>query len=457
MGQYKLSKYVYVDERDDEVFLYNANKIDMCCMSKCRYEQLMYQLEANQLEVEQKSNAYLLEKSYVVKSEIDENRIADYTYIQTCHSNRQMMLTILPTEGCNFRCEYCYEEHKNNVMSESIQESVIKFVRNNIRFYGGLMVSWFGGEPLLYPEVIEKLTCEFKKICKLNKKPYSSVMTTNGYLLDFNMFQRMKKCNVMNYQITLDGLASIHDKQRFLAGGMPTFSTIINNLKDIKEKEKSKLYSFTIRTNLTVKSLKTYPEFAKFLEDTFLDDQRFAQRVRLAWNGSNEESYNENVISNWDVGLLGNGIDINKEVNRLISDIENEGLLRQAFLEQIGTMFPCYAAKSNSFVFGPDGRVFKCTVHFDDDKNGIIGNLSKAGHIDYDEEISVKWVTQASDNHSKCHDCVVYPICQGVGCPYKMSVYGLKEEKCEATRKYIINTYKIYSANKKICCNIQEI
>lgn len=213
MGKYKISKYVYVDRQGDIYYLYNTNKIDMIYMSKERYQLLKDNLESDALNVEQDGIKYLLDKAYIIKSEINENRIADYTYIQSCHSNRQLLLTILPTEGCNFRCEYCYEEHKNNVMSDSVQKSIIKFVRNNIRFYGGLVVSWFGGEPLLYPEVIEKLTDEFKKICKIHKKPYSSIMTTNGYLLDFEMFLRMKKCNVMNYQITLDGLAEIHDKR----------------------------------------------------------------------------------------------------------------------------------------------------------------------------------------------------------------------------------------------------
>lgn len=407
------------------------------------------------MNVEQDGIKYLLDKAYIIKSEINENRIADYTYIQSCHSNRQLLLTILPTEGCNFRCEYCYEEHKNNVMSDSVQKSIIKFVRNNIRFYGGLVVSWFGGEPLLYPEVIEKLTDEFKKICKIHKKPYSSIMTTNGYLLDFEMFLRMKKCNVMNYQITLDGLAEIHDKQRFLAGGAPTFDTIVKNLREIKEKEKSKLYSFSIRTNLTVKSLACYPKYVKFLNENFLDDQRFRQRVRLAWNGTNTEEYDENIISGWD--SISNGTNLQEEINKQIQNVENESLLKDAFLEQIGTQFPCYAAKSNSFIFGPDGRVFKCTVHFDDCEDGVIGTLNESGHIKFNEEANVKWVTQTTEDRNKCYDCVVYPICQGVSCPYKMSVFGLREEQCENKRNHIINTYKVYSVNAKICRNFQEI
>ena len=92
-------------------------------------------------------------------------------------------------------------------------------------------------------------------------------------------------------------MAEIHDKQRYLAGGQPTFDIIVKNLKEIKEREKSKFYTITIRTNLTVQSLEAYPKFAEFIKTNFLDDGRFSQRIRVAWNGTNSEEYEKNIIS----------------------------------------------------------------------------------------------------------------------------------------------------------------
>ena len=36
--------------------------------------------------------------------------------------NKSLLLTIMPTEACNFRCPYCYEPHENITMTSDIVE-----------------------------------------------------------------------------------------------------------------------------------------------------------------------------------------------------------------------------------------------------------------------------------------------------------------------------------------------
>ena len=43
-------------------------------------------------------------------------------------------------------------------MSEAVQNSIIKFVQKNIRYYTELNVGWFGGEPLEALDVVENLS-----------------------------------------------------------------------------------------------------------------------------------------------------------------------------------------------------------------------------------------------------------------------------------------------------------
>ena len=457
---YKLSKYLYEDEKEGYVFLYNTYKVDMLKIKKPLFEAIKENLSDIKENPENPVIAKLIEKRYLVEDSVNEDREGDLMYLKTCHSNRQLLLTILPTEGCNFRCEYCYEEHKQNKMSEETQEALIKFVRNNLKYYGGLSVSWFGGEPLLYPEIIEHLSEEFKKICKSFKKPYTAIMTTNGYLLDYDMFCRMKKCNVTNYQITIDGPAEVHDKQRFLAGGQPTYDRIISNLTDIKEKEKSKFYTFSLRTNLTVESAKAYPKLAQFLKENFFVDGRFTPRVRIAWNGTNDADYEKNIISDIS-SIFGEGSSLEQTQENLqksMYGITDENALRKNFNEIMFAHYPCYAAKANSFIFGPDGRLFKCTVHFDDSKDGVAGYLKADGHLEVNDTIDAKWVTQMTANDKeKCYDCKAYPLCQGVGCPYKMSVRGRRDDECEAKVAEIISTFRVFSSNEKICADVEEM
>lgn len=38
--------------------------------------------------------------------------------------NQTLMLTIMPTEGCNFRCPYCYEDHESVSMFRAMVDRI---------------------------------------------------------------------------------------------------------------------------------------------------------------------------------------------------------------------------------------------------------------------------------------------------------------------------------------------
>ena len=69
-------------------------------------------------------------------------------------------LTICPTMGCNFDCPYCFEGHRPGVMSAEVQDDVVALAGRMLEASEAraLLVTWFGGEPLLAPGVIESLS-----------------------------------------------------------------------------------------------------------------------------------------------------------------------------------------------------------------------------------------------------------------------------------------------------------
>lgn len=67
-------------------------------------------------------------------------------YLKSCNF---LQLIILPTEGCNFRCTYCYENHENKKMLPETKESIINFVEKNISKYTALRIEWFGGRTVM--------------------------------------------------------------------------------------------------------------------------------------------------------------------------------------------------------------------------------------------------------------------------------------------------------------------
>jgi uncharacterized protein len=60
----------------------------------------------------------------------------------------------------------------------------------------------------------------------------------------------------------------------------------------------------------------------------------------------------------------------------------------------------CYAAKANSFLIRPDGRIGKCTVDLYSDRN-TVGHLNEDGTMEIDNSRFSKWVRGLSSGNSK--------------------------------------------------------
>jgi len=84
--------------------------------------------------------------------------------------------TISITNKCNLRCSYCYERHLNTEYGHISDEVMVQIAEFINRQGNAGTVYLFGGEPLLYKEIV-KFYCE-----KINAKQF--VITTNGTLLD---------------------------------------------------------------------------------------------------------------------------------------------------------------------------------------------------------------------------------------------------------------------------------
>ncbi|MFR6582323.1 MAG: radical SAM protein [Ruminococcus sp.] len=100
-------------------------------------------------------------------------------------------------------------------------------------------------------------------------------MTTNGYLLTPEVFERLLKLEVYNYQITIDGVQENHDKYRTLKNGAPTFEKIIDNLQNISKNIKSNAFKIAIRANITKESFEHIDEFMDLMYKEFHHDKRF--------------------------------------------------------------------------------------------------------------------------------------------------------------------------------------
>jgi len=349
----------------------------------------------------------LTDKSYIVDDDVDELARAELRYFETAHSTGKLLLTILPTEDCNFRCQYCYEEHNAGKMTKKVINALKNYVERNLFRYDMLQVNWFGGEPLEAIDVIFELSDFFIELCAQQKKPYRASITTNGYSLDVALFKKLYSMHIVDYQITLDGTEETHNLSRPHKDGANTHKAIISNLFELRDKVKTSNVHINVRTNITKSVLNNIDSHISFLDKEFGGDSRFGVIFKIAWSNGKDTLFNQSELLQ-----TGELLDVlckcaNKKLNFLI----NRGQICSA-------NGICYAAHSNAYVFGATGRIYKCTVEYSQAINNI-GYISEDGYLHIDKDKWAFWVmkTPFKGGYEKCSMCFFQPACMGVYCP----------------------------------------
>ncbi|MCY1528989.1 radical SAM/SPASM domain protein maturase [compost metagenome] len=287
-------------------------------------------------------------------------------------------VTLMPTEQCNFRCTYCYEDFSIGKMSPKTIAAVKRFMMNRIASLNYLSLQWFGGEPLAAKGVVYEISEFAKSLCADHGVGFGGMLTTNGYLLDIKTAERLFELNQKGYQISLDGAGTIHDSTRKLASGAGTFDRIWTNLKAIRDSDLE--VSILLRVHLTPENAQSVRELAVMLRTEFLHDRRFSVFLKPIENlgGPNRASISS-LSDDERAPRLG-------ELYRILyGDQPSSAASKKENLEI------CYASRPNSLVIRADGRVQKCTVLLSKDHN-TVGHLTHDGRIQLDRGLMSKWM-----------------------------------------------------------------
>ncbi|WP_150241892.1 radical SAM/SPASM domain-containing protein [Nocardiopsis quinghaiensis] len=373
-------------------------------------------------------------KGFLVPADTDEDDVAAAVSSRRKHRRDVLDLIIMPTEACNFRCDYCYEDFALGRMLTSVREGVRRLVRERHAAHPlqTLSVSWFGGEPLVAFEVIEELSEFFQSFCAENGVRYSAGITTNGYLLTEDVARRCLDLSISRYQITVDGPRSTHDASRYLIGGGRTYDEIVHNLEGMSVLEDD--FQVTLRTNFTEHNRDRVPELIDELGRRFSRDPRFTTIYRPvgSWGGPQDEETGAHSGKQAELHKLD-----------LCSHAADRGLSNgdERMLRPNGSV--CYAASPWSFVIRPNGLVNKCTVALRDQRNAV-GRLDEEGGLNLDEERMSLWVDTDDTSDSGCQSCFFQPSCQGAACPLVRLEEGRRP--CPPHKVWIGPTIETYAS-----------
>ncbi|NRD74915.1 radical SAM protein [Shewanella sp. VB17] len=298
-------------------------------------------------------------------------------YIATS-SEGYLYLMLLPTEKCNFRCVYCYEDFEIGKMSQDTVHGIKNLLTKAAPTLKNLTIAWFGGEPTLNSKAIEDISSHIMDLKRTYGFKYNGGMTTNGYLLNYPLFNRLVELGVNTYQVSLDGGKEAHNKTRIQLNGSGSFDQIWHNLISFKQSQHD--FKLVIRLHVTDDNAQSMLDLCHQITQNFGSDKRYTIHVES--------------IKNLGKGVTGDGSKHQpSDGERTVNKIKE---LMSYNLDTVSkhtkkNPYICYAAMPKQLLIRADGRIGKCSVMFNDDRN-TLGKINRDGSYSLDGDKLELWV-----------------------------------------------------------------
>lgn len=425
---FKLSQYtILVEQSEDWVILFNSFTGSVIKLEITTYNKI------SDGYFDKESTPYfdaLVNQGFIVHSSTDEyNKLQLLLRQKLQHSAPETLsYVIAPTLLCNLRCSYCFENktyHKSK-MSYNTMDKVIDFITQQtqkIRSCKKVVVTWFGGEPLLEFELITTFCNILKKELDLLGVTLECHMVTNGILLSKEKAKILaEKCNLTTVQITLDGTEQIYAQKKGTI--VDDYYAVIRNICECYN-----FFKINIRLN-TDKT--TYNENLKLTKYLY-EDLNLLNKIHIYL--AEVRNYCNDCPVN-DIYYEYGEFDFMKEEY-------NDYLYKMGYTKsKLKTMPPifspnfCNIMRTNNFAIDPDGYLYKCE-HYIGNKDKAVGDVLWG--IYYNKEY-----LDAMNGHSydECCECALYPSCR-VNCTAMRDYITHGTDHCVVYNEFLKNIKKL--------------
>lgn len=364
----------------------------------------------------------LYEMGFLIDDDFDELEYLNDLRKTVVNSNKQIAdIMIAPTMDCNARCYYCFENgcHHEKMTFETA-DAIVRYIKDNWN-HKLFNVTWFGGEPLLAPDIIDYIS---EKMTENNIK-FISKITTNGYELTNEIIHRsITQWHTNKVQISIDALFEEYDKIKNYKNSENAFERVIENLENaLKAGLKVK-----VRINFNPLKKEKAMDLMEFLQVQYSKYDGFSCYFAPIDAKSNIvpciAGKFENVEEHPFLSLIKfsnkygyfNGNTRRKEENFVYDE---KGIL--ADLKLYPSPTNCYASCPSVFAIDSKGDLYKCHRVLGKGKQYCSGNV-KTG---IEKNDIFKFFCNTDLVYDECKTCKLLPICQG-GC--KINAYIYKDE-----------------------------
>lgn len=336
------------------------------------------------------------------------------------HDGEEIKIPITNTvlqiaNDCNLNCIYCYGDggsygRQRELMTFKTAKKAIDLMVANSEGIEELLVIFFGGEPLMNFGVVKDTFDYCKSLEPEIGKKFTFSMTTNGTILNDEIYNFIKDNNI-SVMISMDGGCDIQNKHRCYCDGKGSFEDVIKNIERFKEARGGHL---TARATVCSTDIR----FKKIKDD--LLSLGFTNAV-TSMVDTGEDSplfiggdYTERVLEQYRIladDYVENIMNGGKENDILFTSTLNSLYFKKMKVRS------CNAGNSGIAV-GTDENIYPCH-RFMGMEDYIIGTLDKG----IDESLRGKYRKATIYAKEECKDCWARYLCSGA-CAHTSAVHG---------------------------------
>ena len=286
----------------------------------------------------------------------------------------------------------------NSKMGDEVKQNILKYIEKKVqlRQVDSFVLSFFGGEPLLYfDEIAYPLADKAREICKRAGVNYTSFFITNGTLINKENIDKLRSTNPV-FQITLDGNKEKHDKVRIgKINNAETYDKILDSLYLISDNIPALEEDFvvTLRINYDDATLGNIDPLIKDLQG--LDRSKFLVHMERVWQTMESAG--------------------DKEQRSLLLETIRK-FQKEGFTVQSGNMkirdYSCPAEDYDFAIINYDGNVYRCNGRTLKKENAE-GILTHAGDIVWNQVTLSKRLGRTTFENPMCLACKMLPVCMG--------------------------------------------
>lgn len=360
----------------------------------------------------------LVQDGFLIDSDLDELATLRFQNAIGRFRQDQMVLTVMPTLGCNLNCRYCFENHVPKVMSDETAEQLLKYYQDHLPGKKQVEITWFGGEPLLELSRTANLNRAFRELAMDQGTAFRGSIVTNGYLLREDAIRLLEESGISEIQITLDGLPEAHNLRKGIRD-TPRHERYFRLLKQIHTLV-DRGFTTVVRVNLDQENSGELEAFFRLMSDYQLHQVFFYPAQVYSYDDTSAPP---------PAGYLDTKAftDVKLQFLHLLIDhgfrVDFNRILR------LSRTHYCAASQLESQVVAPDGYLYKCWTQTDDPRLST-GQLSSPTITRRQRQTKAEWLNWSPFDFSACRACQILPLCMG-GCLYRGRVMNNGQPECD--------------------------